>query len=265
MVLSIVDCLDRFSFEAIATAEIRRATAANDLSPPASIPLKRVEDPQRLLYSCAIALPLAASEGADPRKIAEAIAAAFVRSPGGDLDFSIEAVGSGWLHLWPSDRAVAGQLQRLSEFPWPNSVSQPIEGIRRDVFLLQYAHARCCSLLRMARRDGAIAYIEGEDFPWLDGAGRLNLCRRAEFEAIGALFASLDRCARSGDRAAVLKAATALSHRFLNFYRDCRIWGDIQAERPDLARSRLGLVAATRPVLKFLLEERLGVFAPEEL
>ena len=49
------------------------------------------------------------------------------------------------------------------------------------------------------------------------------------------------------------------------FYCQCRIWGKVKVETPNLAQARLALVLVTQALLKFLLEKRLGTKAPLEL
>ncbi|NEO64740.1 MAG: glutamate acetyltransferase, partial [Moorea sp. SIO4G2] len=62
-----------------------------------------------------------------------------------------------------------------------------------------------------------------------------------------------------------LKLASSVSNAFEQFYRSCRIWGEVKHQTPRLAQARLGLVGVTQVVLRSLLEEQLGVPAPGEL
>ncbi|NJR48609.1 MAG: hypothetical protein HC780_02685 [Leptolyngbyaceae cyanobacterium CSU_1_3] len=55
--------------------------------------------------------------------------------------------------------------------------------------------------------------------------------------------------------------AIALAQSFQSFHRTCRIFGEPIAQ----SHARLALIWMTQILLKALLEERLGVFAPPEL
>ena len=49
------------------------------------------------------------------------------------------------------------------------------------------------------------------------------------------------------------------------FFKHCRIWGEVKTKTPKLAQVRLGLVAVTQKLLRSLLQDSLGVCAPMEL
>jgi hypothetical protein len=61
------------------------------------------------------------------------------------------------------------------------------------------------------------------------------------------------------------KLSFRLAECWLEFDRDCRIFGDTKRQNPQLAIARCGLTAISRHYLQVLLEEYLGVLAPVEL
>jgi hypothetical protein len=61
------------------------------------------------------------------------------------------------------------------------------------------------------------------------------------------------------------KLTLDLAQSWLDFYRDCRIFGDVQRQHPHLAIARCGLTAIVRRYLQVLLEHQLGVVAAIEL
>jgi arginyl-tRNA synthetase len=130
---------------------------------------------------------------------------------------------------------------------------------------MQYAHARCCSLLRLADQEGLIEltnldfsqptwhWQQPEPIPYLDGT-RLRLGQPSEQKLIAQLLrvieAQLDE--QPLDTA---KLAYHLSQAFLEFERYCRIWGEVKQDHLALAQARLGLIALTQLLLKKLLEK----------
>jgi hypothetical protein len=156
--------------------------------------------------------------------------------------------------------------------------------MRSNLFKVQYVHARCCSLLRLAHRSGLITlndpgfktsswqFMEPNPVPWLnhhslqtcDESRRLRCVHPAERELIDQLLDSQDRIGQL-DAKRGFKQAYALSLAFENFYSRCRIWGEVKTQMPELAQARLGLVGVTQKLLRSLLEDQLGVLAPLEL
>jgi arginyl-tRNA synthetase len=152
-----------------------------------------------------------------------------------------------------------------------------------NLFPVQYAHARCCSLLRLAHRQGLIQ-LSDLDFntpiaqlaqpnpiPWLNddqgahtGQIHLRLVHPAERCLISQMLDVSDITSHQG-QLSCLKLAIALGNAFESFYSRCRIWGEVKTQAPKLAQARLGLVAITQGLLRSLLQEKLGVPAPVEL
>ncbi|MFB2923125.1 DALR anticodon-binding domain-containing protein [Aerosakkonema funiforme] len=217
--------------------------------------------------------------------------------------FNIKVAERGWIHWHLSDLAISAWLQRLVEgerggrgkkekiysltpplppTPPHSRLSQGVASQDSAIFAIQYAHARCCSLLRMAHREGAIALAEADPettpthwcivspkaIPWLTGEKKLRLVHPAERTLICSLFVLLDTlyCPLSSGRAIDWqKIALDLGQTFETFYSRCRIWGEVKTEDPSLSQARLGLFAATQPFLRLLLEDFLAVSAPLEL
>ncbi|WP_375509392.1 DALR anticodon-binding domain-containing protein [uncultured Nostoc sp.] len=150
-----------------------------------------------------------------------------------------------------------------------------------NLFTVQYAHARCCSLVLLAHREGLIklrepvpntspafwSVISPNPLPWLDCDGTLRLNHPDERRLIGELIQVVDNieCPDVSGSVKWEKVALSLSQAFEKFWCNCRIWGEVKITSPELAQARLGLLMATQSVLKFVLEENLGVFAPLEL
>ncbi|MCX7593590.1 MAG: DALR anticodon-binding domain-containing protein [Fischerella sp.] len=137
--------------------------------------------------------------------------------------------------------------------------------LSHSLFTVQYAHARCCSLLRMAEQERFI--ISANTIPWLNTQQKLRLNHPLELSLVSELVQVVDQigCSGSDDSVKWEKLALCLSQAFEEFWRSCRIWGEVKAISPELAQTRLGLVMATQSVLRFLLEEKLSIFAPLEL
>jgi arginyl-tRNA synthetase len=281
-------------------------TAPGTVESVKAIPLHRPKDPARILYISALPLSMAKICHRPATDIATELATYLSAKTGqpplhvGELEIAVAAVSPGWLHFQLTETGKANWLQFLTQLPascrTPNRVSidrfgngavgqasrLPLQESQPQapfdpacLFPVQYAGARCCSLLRLAHRDGLLALaqphwlvIAPAPFPWLDteahpgtGAITLRLAHPAERRLISQLVAALDASETPAD---CLKFATAVSQAFENFYSACRIWGEVKTESPKLAQARLGLIVATLSVLRLLLY-RLGVPAPDEL
>ncbi|WP_414590418.1 DALR anticodon-binding domain-containing protein [Anabaena sp. CCY 9614] len=147
------------------------------------------------------------------------------------------------------------------------------------LFAVQYTHARCCSLVLLAHREGLIQLKNiknlladtgensQEQIPWLNHNYQMRLSHPAENHLIAELVKVVDNLEFPHVDSSVNweKAALDLSQAFEVFWCRCRIWGNVKISSPNLAQARLGLVMATQSVLKFLLVNKLGIFAPLEL
>lgn len=262
------------------------------------IPLQKTRE-SRSLYVSAIALKLAPVWQQPAMEIAAGIAT-HCQSVGGGSgpsmslspqnlgDFTVEVVSPGMILFELTDAGVAAWLQRLavenhlSERGIP-VINQPLSLVSDRLFPIQYSHARCCSILSLAHRDRLITLARPpfwqlstpNPLPWLNLGGQLRLRHPAESSLISQLLATLDAiapspsfqgsCERPSKPINWLNLAHDLSQAFQEFYRQCRIWGEVKAQQPELAQARLGLVLATQPLLRSLLQDCLGVVAPLEL
>ena len=249
------------------------------------IPLNRGKDSARVLYVSAIALKLAKTWQQTPQAIAAQLAETL--EPLCGPDFSVKVAPAGIIELELTDAGLAFWLQRLAQtnLPVPEStILSPVVCADR-LFPIQYSHARCCSLLRMAHRDRIIS-IAGPDIatapqiwslaapnpiPWIDNGDRLRLVHPAERTLISQLLTVLDNLypifeVKNREKPInYFKLANSLSEAFQIFYSQCRIWGEVKIEQPKLAQARLGLILATQSLLRFILENWLNAIAPLEL
>ncbi len=249
------------------------------------IPLNRAKDPARVLYVCAIALKLAKTWQQTPQAIATQLAETL--EPLCYPDFAVKVAPAGIIKLELSDSGLALWLQRLAQIPLPvpeSRIFSPVVSADR-LFPIQYSHARCCSLLRMAHREKLIAIAQPDvttapqiwslaapnPIPWIDEGDRLRLVHPGDRSLISQLITVLDNLypifeIENRDKPVNhLKSANSLSDAFQTFYSQCRIWGEVKIEQPKLAQARLGLVLATQSLLRFILEELLNAVAPLEL
>ena len=259
------------------------------------IPLYRVQDDTRVLYKSAIALKLASLCDLPSFEISHQLMTYLGNSPDNYaeqslLEFTVTLLSPGWLSFQLTNQSLAAWLQFLLETPLSQEdlafkeIYQPPSMAHLDLFPIQYAHARCCSLLRLAHQQGLIQLsphpqnrvgqiIQPNPIPWLNlERGELQLVHPAEQRLISQILALLDEVTSSSlltqesdKNVSLVKLVRALSDALLNFYSQCRIWGEVKTETLLLAQARLGLVSLTQSILALILKERLGVYAPLEL
>lgn len=260
------------------------------------IPLHRAKNDNRVLYVSGIALQLSGTMKIPPLEIATALSSKIIvnvanlacgaeSSPGAPVsqDFTVQVVPPGWIHLELTEPKLAAWLQCLAqgELKGQGDKGTPSSSPSR-LFAVQYAHARCCSLVRLAHGEGLIMLKEPElentptvffavapnPIPWLNCDQKLRFCHPAEHALIAQLVGLLDELyypCPSHHTVDWEKAALNLSQAFQNFYSCCRIWGEVKTQSLHLAQARLGLVIVTQAVLRLLLQDMLGVWAPLEL
>lgn len=187
------------------------------------------------------------------------------------LNFQVAVVAPGWIDFRLTNTSLAVWLQNLTNAD-SGLVDSHLEP--RHCFSVQYAHARCCSILNLAAQQGLIVLkagqvIEPYPIPWLDheflgatGLVKLRFEHQSELQLIDRFWEIL--AWDNWDESRKLQEAIALAQDFETFYKHCRIWGAVKTETPQLAQARLGLVAVTRQLLRSQ-QNALGIPAPGEL
>lgn len=254
-------------------------------------------------YKCAVALQLAPRWGISPVEIAEKLVSELKNSQSINgkylnlknsqdfnfqfLEIQSQVIDQGIINLQVSDRSLAQWLQQLKLWPSPHQENHPkIDPEVINHLPIQSAHARCCSLLRLAAREKLIQLEDRSqhqlldswqilvptEIPWLDKQGKFRLGLPQEQYLVNLLVNLVDEFDFYQDSAKNqkqslkwLKLATEISAGLANFDRHSQIFGEVSLHNLSLAQARLGLVALTRWGLEKLLVEYLGAIAPPEL
>ncbi|MBD2447273.1 glutamate acetyltransferase [Nostoc sp. FACHB-152] len=251
--------------------------------------LYKGRDNRKIFYISGVAQHLSKSHNSMTMEIANGIGTQLSATSGEVVNVKIVPPGLIYLELthpclatWLQNLAIACAIQdekmEISENTnqKPNSKNQNL----LNLFAVQYAHARCFSLLRLAHQEGLIKLKEvpinglevwqlefPQPIPWLNNDNQLRLYHPTEGYLIAQLVQIVDDlvCSDVSETINWQKAALGLSRAFENFWSQCRIWDEIKTTSPELAQARLGLVMATGRLLQVLLLEKLGSFAPLEL
>lgn len=251
---------------------------------PSDIPVYPLKDSWPIRYHSAIALKLAKLTSENPADIAAKILQG-LSSQSTRVEITVGVIPSGIITFELTDSAVAAWLQQMTQIPLPASSFSQVstlnvtESQNQNLFYLQYSHARCCSLLRLADRDRLIRlaephlqtaptlwlWIQPDPISWLNLDGKLRLSDPGERQLIGQLMAALDGDSKSSDRKFWQTQANLISDAFQAFYSQCRIWGEVKLKTPKKAQARLGLISITQAVLRYILQEKLGIAALLEL
>ncbi|CAD5911553.1 Putative Arginyl tRNA synthetase, anticodon binding [Planktothrix tepida] len=250
------------------------------------IPVNHIKHETQITYGSAIALKLSSRLHQPALDLAEAICVSlktlnaeeqcgFGQIP---TDVTVYPLSSGMLQFIFTDVGIATWLEQLLRHRWTLTPLRNRE-ISLDQFEVQYSHARCCSLLSLADREHLIQLEEtnlravlplkisftSSPIPWLTDQGQLQFTQSYDYQLLMQLVKTVDALFFPLSSPHWLKLAVQLSENFQQFYRHCRIWGEVKQQTPELAQARLGLVLITQVILQILLEEKLGIMAPFEL
>lgn len=218
------------------------------------------------LYRSSIALQLGSESTQIQEKIATQIKQLSSIPSIADLktlllrDLTISTTSIGLLEFEFGDWAIANWLQTVwksctvendfnSAFSLDSLLSE-----NSHLFFCQYTYSRCSALLRLTNPSNDIGQTVEI---WLNAK---KLLLRQERSLIEQIIFTIDEW----EEKPPLESAIALSQTFQSFYQSCQI---VKYETIDrqIAQCRLALVMITHWLLKQLLEQGLGVVAPETL
>jgi hypothetical protein len=209
----------------------------------------------------------------------------------------------GWLYAEFSPESLAQWFQaaltlkprlEVQETSTPTSPRAIATGISADpqLFELQYAHARCCSLLNLGQQAQLIQLADDNSFrlkspnpiPWQTAQGELRLQTESERKLLLAFIQFAQSLGGSGEIYGCAQSRTPgcqtpvrwplgdrtrndqiWSRHFEDFYREGRILGSVQAQTPELAQARLASLVLLKNLLEFWLVAVLQIDAPTEL
>ncbi len=122
------------------------------------------------------------------------------------------------------------------------------------VYYVQYAHTRIAGILRKARAEGWTQWDDGDV---------LLLTHPAEQALLKKVLDLPDLLITVAERLEphhLTYYAQDLATHFHAFYRDCRV---VDPQHPERTKARLRLVAAVKTIFAHLLEDLLGMSAPD--
>jgi hypothetical protein len=228
-------------------------------------------------YRSAIALQLAKGDISTALSIASQIVANLNASNPVDrsyLELMMRVSEAGWIDFQLDDRALGTWLQHLPPFLEAKEQINLPESVGK-LLTCQYAHARCCSLLRSGDREGLIKLKDSqmrlsiwqwqapEPIPWLNG-DRFRLVSHCDRDLLRQILMVSDVLVNV-PRKNWYEITNCLSEAVLAFDRHCRIWGEVKRDDLALSQARLGLIAIAQCLLRQLLEEKMTLWAPKEL
>lgn len=247
-----------------------------------TLAISRLSHPTPITYRCAIAMQLSSQLSLSPTKIAQQVFSILkTQSNFNDQKFSqltltMKLIHPGWLDFEVSDNALALWLESLGQkiFSQPNLTQ--ISGNADNLFLIEYTYARCYSLLCLGETEGLITlqskalgdltfpWKAPNPIPWLKDTCQLRLTHRVALALINQMIITVDRSVNNTS-GTWNKLGTQLSESILNFERYCRIFGELAQNDLQLSQARLGLIAMSQHLLKWLWYSHLGNFPRSQL
>ncbi len=262
------------------------------------IPLKRVRNVTSIIYLSAIAHQLATHFQQSRVVVAAQLAGVLSPLALNSTDVStplwhkllsavtVQATATGMIQCEVGDRAIATWLDWLIGQPLPSRSGRLLISEKERslllkspaIFEVQYAHARCCSLLRLAQREAWITLAGLEASPthwrivqppsiaWLLPTTSLCLEHPADRSLISHLFTAIDILADASPQrthTTMLRSTQAVAQAFQLFHSAHPLGSNDCAA--ELLTARLGLLLATQRVLYLLLSQGLDLCPAIEL
>jgi arginyl-tRNA synthetase len=197
-------------------------------------------------YTSAIALAIANRLQRNPAQIADAIAQACSQNLEISSQWKMQALGKGWLNISLSEKYLSESLFSLDDWQ--------IEGITNcygfwqkcEITLIpvdnsteQYAYARCCALMRLAKVLNNAWVIHELPLHYLEP---IEISLLMQNFAIAAYLESEHLLNSHKSR---IRLSRSLAEAFLQFYDRCRIFGVPR----EIAIRRLFLIRVTQKML----------------
>jgi hypothetical protein len=213
-----------------------------------------------------------------------------------NLDLDCWYNEAGYLYFQVTAESICKWLNYIHDLPLNLQLNPEC---RSSASIAVYAHARCCSCLKLAATEKLAIVTDDWQITTSTGAATptpvenqtssenpLGAVVNSQFEhpaeqrLIQVLMRVLDSIYEDwvGSVGVVSqpqierqrspnwdKLTLDLAQSWLEFYRHCRIFGDVKNQNPRLVTARCGLTAIARRYLQLLLENYLGVSAAIEL
>lgn len=197
------------------------------------------------------------------------------------LDLCCWYNAAGYLYFQPTTESISRWLDYIHDLPL-NVCCLPDR--TADISIAIYTHARCCSILNLAAREKLVTInatwqiiapgwsIDSSDRSVPNcqrnapGLGSIGLFEHpVQNRLIHVLMKVLDAIYGQSYGVEALpipnwtKLTIELAESWLEFYRHCRIFGDLKSQNPRLAIARCGLTAIVRRYLQLLMENYAGI------
>jgi arginyl-tRNA synthetase len=161
------------------------------------------------------------------------------------LEWLIDKVGLDVARFFYLQKSLNSQMEFDLKLAKEQSEKNP-------VYYVQYAHTRICGILRKSKVKSQKAKV---NYQLLNHPSELELIKQlVKFPEV------VEDCAKDYQLQRIPQYALNLATAFHQFYRDCKVL----TEEKDLREARLGLILATKIVLKNVLD-LMGISAPERM